>query len=149
MNLLSKCLGVLLLCLTTAITLAQTPASKKQQLFNSLPSEIKISEQTLAAAFHFKEAEQASIQIAPNFFIAGTVISNTYPYKNLRTIIIRTNKNVLLSISKQWLANQQISYSGRIISQQAADGFLLKSNNQKQFYFQKFNSETVLQDCHF
>ena len=149
MKLLPKSLGLLLLCLTTAISFAQKATDRKELLFSKLPAEIQINQQVLAAAFENKETELVSISFTDLFTIKGKVISNEKKYENLQTIIIRTDADVLLSISKQWLPNNVISYSGRIMSQKASDGFLLKNVEHKKFYFEKFASENILQDCNF
>ena len=147
MKLLPKSLGVLLLCLTTAISFAQK--ATKEKLFSKLPEEIQVNQQVLSAAFQHKETELVSISFTDQLTIKGKVVSNEMKYKNLQTIIIRTDADVLLSLSKQWLPNNVISYTGRIMSQKASDGFLLKNESNKKFYLQKFASDNILQDCNF
>jgi hypothetical protein len=149
MKLLPKSLGVLLLCLTTAISFAQKAADRKETLFSKLPPQIQINQQVLAASFQHKEAEQVSISFTDQFTIKGKVVSNEMKYNNLQTIIIRSDADVLVSISKQWLPNNEISYSGRIFSQKATDGFLLKVDGQNKFYLEKFAIENIMQDCNF
>ena len=149
MKLLPKSLGVLLLCLTTAISFAQKATDKKELLFSKFPAEIQISQQILAAAFQNKETELVNLSFTDQFIIKGKVVSNEMKYSNLQTIIIRTDADVLVSLSKQWLPNNVISYSGRIMSQKASDGFLLKNEGHKKFYLQKFAAENILQDCNF
>ncbi len=149
MKLLPKSLGVLLLCLTTAISFAQKAADRKETLFSKLPQEIIIKQQVLAGAFLHKETELVSISFSDDFTFKGKVLSNEMKYSNLQTIIIRTDAGVLLSLSKQWLPDNLISYSGRIMSQKATDGFLLKNEGHKKFYLQKFATENILQDCNF
>lgn len=148
MKLLPKSLGVLLLCLTSAIAFAQA-TDKKETLFSKFPAEIQINQQLLAAAFQHKETEQVSIALTDQFVLKGKVLSNEMKYANLQTIIIRTDADVLLSLSKQWLPNSVISYTGKIMSQKASDGFLLKNVGHKKFYFEKFATENILQDCNF
>lgn len=149
MKLLPKSLGLLLLCLTTSIAFAQKASDRKEIIFSKFPAEIQINQQILAAAFQNKETEEVSISLTDQFTIKGKVISNEMKYDNLQTIIIRTDADVLLSLSKQWLPDNVISYSGRIMSQKASDGFVLKNEGHKKFYFEKFASETILQDCNF
>lgn len=147
MKLLPKSLGVLLLCLTTAISFAQK--ATKETLFSKLPQEIQINQQVLAAAFQYKETELVTISFTNQFSIKGKVVSNEMKYSNLQTIIIRTDADVLVSLSKQLLPDNVISYSGRIMSSKASDGFLLKNEANKKFYLQKFAAENILQDCNF
>lgn len=147
MKLIPKSLGVLLLCLTTAISFAQK--ATKEILFSKLPQEIQVNQQVLSAAFQHKEKELVSISFTAQFTIKGKVISNEMKYSNLQTIIIRTDADVLVSLSKQWLPDNVISYSGRIMSQKASDGFLLKNEAHKKFFLEKFATENILQDCNF
>ena len=149
MKLIPKSLGVLLLCLTTAISFAQKATDRKEILFSKLPQEIQITQQTLAASFQHQETEQVTISFTDQFIIKGKVISNEMKYSNLQTIIIRTDADVLVSLSKQWLPNNVISYTGRIMSPKAVDGFLLKNNSRQEFYLEKFSIENILQDCSF
>jgi len=147
MNQLSKGLLGLLLCLTTAISYAQ-PADINPYKFSKLPEESIISPSTLAAAFQYQTGEKVSIPLSDQFIFEGVVISNEQKYDNLQNIILRSEDHVMLSISKQTEKGKRVSYTGRVIGKDIADGFSIQRSADV-YLLKKFSKENILQDCTF
>src|SRR5690606_38182209 len=147
MNQLSKGLLGLMLCLTTAISYAQQ-ADPNPYKFSKLPEESIISHTTLAAAFDYVTGEKASIRFSDQFSFEGVVINNEQKYDNLQSIIIRSEDNVMLSISKQTEKGKRVSFTGRIIGNAIVDGFSIQRSADA-YILKKFSKENILQDCTF
>lgn len=147
MKLLNKSMLIVLCTILSATSFAQNTA-KKQQLFAAYPETVSLSKIIITEAFTYTTGTSVSINLSPNFTFAGTVISNKQKYDNLQTIIIRSSQNnkSVFQISKITNKDNTISYTGLIINQDAADGYLIKNNNDI-YSLQKFESGKILEPC--
>lgn len=148
MNLLSKTLLVLLLCLTSAVTYAQTNAPGKPKLFTSYPESIPLNDASLKNALSLQTGQSTSIVFGPLIF-EGIVLSNELKYQNLQTVVIRSAKfnDAVLAISQVTNEDRSISYTGRILSQRSYDGYEIKRDATGKYLARKFETDRVLQDC--
>ncbi|MBS1495257.1 MAG: hypothetical protein JSU03_01395 [Bacteroidetes bacterium] len=148
MKLLSKPMLLLLFCLSSAAVFSQK-IDTRQKLFASLPETMKVSDASLIKAFSFFPGQKVSIALSNSLVFNGEVISNEVKYSNLQNIIIRSQQlnNALLSISKMINADKSITYTGRIISNNAFDGYVIKRNIAGQYNMQKVETGKIFQDC--
>ncbi len=139
-----------LFCLANTASFAQAKTEKKE-IFASYANNIVLSEKTLMNTFSAKAGEAVVINFSADFVYSGTVVSNLTKYDNLQSLIIKSPafENALLQLSKTVNADKSISFSGRIISPNAADGYEIKKDNNEQYHFQKIQTGKILQDCSF
>jgi hypothetical protein len=147
MNLLSKSMLVMLCLIFTATSIAQK-ATAKQKLFAANPENISLNKSIITDAFSYNTGTSVSIDLSSNFHFVGTVISNQQKYDNLQTIMIRSSENnhSIFQISKITNIDKSISYAGRIINDDAADGYAIKNNNGI-YSLQKFETDKILEFC--
>lgn len=149
MNPLSKTLLGLLLCLTSAMSFAQTKTSLKPRVFNDYPDQIGLSSITLRVALTSKKDESINIALGGTLLLRGKVISNDQKYENLQSMLVRLDgfNNSLLSISQITNEDKSISYTGRILNQQTSDGYEIKTDASGNYRLQKFETARILPDC--
>ncbi|MDB5201654.1 MAG: hypothetical protein JWQ27_1063 [Ferruginibacter sp.] len=147
MKKLSTTLLMLLLCLTTAVSVAQEKPVAKSRQFATSAAQVDISDAQLQKTFTAVTGEAILIELNGLKF-SGTVISNTLKYSNLQTILIRDagTPNTIFQLSKIIRKDQSIAYSGRIINSTAVDGYELKRSSSG-YRLQKFDAGQILQDC--
>jgi hypothetical protein len=139
-----KIMLIVLCSILTATSFAQT----KQKLFAEYPEKISLSKTIITDAFSYNTGTAVSISLSSNFKFAGTVVSNQQKYDNLQTIMIRSSENYesIFQISKITNKDKSVSYSGLIINNNAADGYIIKNNNGI-YSLQKFESDKILEPC--
>jgi hypothetical protein len=144
MKLFNKHTIVVLCTILSYTSFAQT----KPTLFDAYPEKITLSKTLITDAFSYNTGSSVSINLASNFKFAGIVISNQQKYDNLQTIIIRSSENnkSVFQISKITNKDNSITYAGLIINQDAADGYVIKNNNDI-YSLQKFESGKILEPC--
>jgi len=138
----------LLLSLFTASAFCQEVAKPKN--FAEFPNTINCSVFEFHNAFTAREGQQVVLSFANNFRFAGTVLQNMAKYDNLQTMTIKSDQfeNTIFHLSKQMLDGNTVSYVGRIISPNAADGFQIRKENTGNYILEKTESNRVLQECH-
>ena len=148
MKRLSKTLLALLLCITTAASHAQT-SSGKPAIFANFPSSINISEAILKNSFEYSKDRHATILLGSGLSFSGTVISNVQKYQNLRILIIKSDvwANTLLQVSQITNEDNSLSFSGRIINPEAADGYEIKRSQGGTYTLRKFETGRIFEPC--
>lgn len=148
MKSLSKIMLMLLLCLSTAAVYSQGNSSKPK-MFSNFPDVIGLSKSTLRDAFTATEGKNISLQLSSNFNFSGVVISNQIKYSNLRSITIKSSalNNAIFHLSQVTNEDNSISYVGRILNTNAADGMEIKKDAAGNYNFHKFETKNILQDC--
>ena len=149
MKSLRQTMLVLLLCLTTAAGYSQGTSSQQPKLFANFPDEIALSVNTLRDAFNATDGQFVSLQLNNNFNFSGTVISNMIKYHNLRSIVIESPlfNDAIFHLSQITNEDNTITYVGRIINENAFDGYQIKRDAAGNYLFQKFETKRLLQDC--
>ena len=148
-SLYTKSLFVVLLCLTTVASIAQQ-SETRPRLFADKAQTINLDNTTLTNAITHLKGNSVTVNLSSNFQFTGNVIFNEKRNDQLQTMAIRSSDNSksVLQISKLTNKDNSISYTGRIINPDAADGFLIKNNNGN-YTLQKFEALDVLSPCNF
>lgn len=146
---LTKLMLVLLLCLAAAAGFSQTLSTPKQKIFANYPNTINCSASEFSNAFNATEGQHIILAFSDNFKFAGTVISNVVKYSNLQSITIKSDEsaNTIFHLSRQINQDNTISFVGRILNSNAADGYEIKRDIAGNYKFEKLDAEKVLQDC--
>ena len=146
MKKLSTPLLMLLLCLTTAVSNAQTT---KPNLFAAYPQRIDVSETIFQNAFTSSKGQAVAIALGSTLVFKGTVVANEFKYANLQSITIKSPEfdDAFLSISKIINDDKTVTYTGRILNSKAADGYEIKRDAAGNYKLLKFESNRILQDC--
>lgn len=145
----AKSIFVMLLCLSTVASFAQQ-SETRPKLFANKAQIISLDKTTLENAITLSQGSLVTINLATSFQFTGNVIFNERRNNQLQTMAIRSaeNSKSVLQISKITNKDNTISYTGRIINPEAADGFLIKNNNGV-YTLQKFEALDVLSPCNF
>ena len=142
----SKILLAVLLSVSSLASFAQMN-DRRPQLYSSRPQSINIDKSIFGNVLDAVEGKEISIHLSEDFTFNGTVISNQKKYNSLHTVMLRSNENATsimqITLIKE---NNNISYSGRIINSNAADGYELKNNNGA-YSLQKFETLKLLDPC--
>jgi hypothetical protein len=145
----TKCLIIVLLCLTSFVSMAQQTETRPFIYANRAQS-INLASSTLENALNLVQGTTATVQLATDFPFTGSVISNFKRNEQLHTVIIRSSEHAgsYLHITQIINRDNSISYTGRILNTEAADGFMLKNNNGN-YSLQKFESMNIFNPCNF
>jgi hypothetical protein len=145
MKLLQHSFVMLLLTLTTT-AYCQT---SKPTIFSGKPDKLICSETMLSDAFNVAEGQTVSLIFSDYTTFTGKVISNISKYSNLQSITIQLTEygNAVLHLSKQINADNTVNYVGRIMQQDASDGYLIEKISND-YSFKKINTEKILELCH-
>jgi hypothetical protein len=142
----SKTLLAVLFSVASVASFAQIhdPRPKK---YASLPESIKIDKSIFGNVLNAPEGKEISVRLSDQFTFTGTVIGNFTKYKKLHTVMVRSTENETSILQITLIDDDNnISYSGRIINSNAADGFEIKNNNGS-YSLQKFETLKILDPC--
>lgn len=147
MKLLLKNIGTACLFFASSQAFSQTTLSK-QKVFDKYPQSVKLEKSLLQSTFSGKTGSEVSINLASDFIFTGTIISNKMKYDNMQTIIVRAkdNDHSLLQLTKNINADKTVSYVGRIMNSNAADGYELKNTNGS-YSLQKILTTKMIEPC--
>ena len=138
-------LAVLLSVASTA-SFAQI-TDRRASLYSSLPQTINIDKNIFGNVLDATEGKEISLHLSDDFIFKGTVISNFTKYNNLHTVMVRSNENATSILQITLIQNDNnISYSGRILNNNASDGYEIKNNNGT-YFLQKFETLKILDPC--
>lgn len=119
----------------------------RPKLYASLPQTINIDQTKFERALTSEAGKEITLLLSPEFTFTGTVISNFTKYNNLHTVMLRSNENANSILQITLVAdNNNLTYAGRIINSNAADGFEIKNNNGI-YSLQKFETKKLLDPC--
>jgi hypothetical protein len=149
MKLPSKSLLMLLLCLSTAVGYSQQTVANKTRLFAATPDKIDIASELFSKIMTFSEGTEVTFPLGNGVTFNGIVLSNEMKYSNLQSMTIRSAElnNSFFSLSKITNPDNSISYVGRIINNNALDGYQVKKAETGNYRLEKFESDRILQDC--
>ena len=142
---LKHALVMLLLCFASA-SYAQT--GTKSSFFSNQPDRLTCNSLTLSNAFNKTEGQAVTINFSDRNF-SGRVISNIVKYSNLQSMTIQLTgfRNAVLHLSKQTNADNTFSYVGRIMHNDANDGYMMETAGND-YAFKKINTQKILETCH-
>ena len=117
--------------------------------FGNFPNIINCSEAEISRIFSSTAGQNINLSFSDNFSFSGNVTSNVVKYSNLQSAIIKSPvfDNTIFSISRIINADNSISYTGRIINLNYADGYELKKNEAGSYRLIKIETGQVIQDC--
>ena len=149
MKLLSKLSLAMILCLLTSTGFTQTAKPPKQAIFSDFPNKINCPASELSNAFSAVDGQHIVLYFSDNFKFSGTVISNVVKYNNLQSMSIRSDnaENTIFHLSKLINEDNTVSYVGRIINTNAADGYEIKRDVAGNYKFEKSMADKILQEC--
>jgi hypothetical protein len=147
MKLFTKGMSIALLSLITASSFAQS-TQVKQKIFDAYPQTINVANILLSNAANYTKGAVVTLDLLAGFQFTGTVFYNEKKYDNLQTIMIRSAENPksVFEISKITRKDNSIAYVGRIMNNDAGDGYELKNNNGS-YSLQKFDTQKILEEC--
>lgn len=150
MKLLSTLTLAFSLCLLSVTGFSQTGKAPKPKIFSDFPDKINCPSSELSYAFSTSEGEHIVLFFTDNFRFSGTVISNVVKYDNLQSMVIRSDasENTIFHLTKQINEDNTVTYIGRIINSNAADGYEIKKDITGNYKFEKAMYDKILQDCH-
>ncbi len=140
---------VMLCIIASSPVFAQQNTNSKPTLFSAFPDLINCSEAELSRAFTIAANQPATLALASNFSFGGTITSNEVKYSNLQSLILRSPvfSNAIFHLSKRINPDNSITYVGRIINLDYADGYELKQDANRQYQLVKMETARVIQDC--
>ena len=140
----SKTLLAVLLSASSIASFAQMN-DRRPQLYSSRAQSINIDKNIFGNVLDAAEGKEISVRLSDDFTFNGTVISNLKRYNNnLHTVMVRSNENATSILQITLIQeNNNISYTGRIINSNAADGYEIKNNNGI-YSLQKFETLKIL-----
>ncbi len=135
------------LLLTASIASQAQTNDARRKIYSSFPQSINIDKNIFGNVLDAKEGREVSLRLSDEFIFNGTVISNFTKYKKLHTVLVRSTENATSILQITLIdSDNTISYSGRIINSNAADGYEIKNNNGS-YYLQKFETLKILDPC--
>lgn len=139
----------LLLCMGLLANTAQSQSSEKINLFKSLPEKSPISTEILASAIDLKEGLEMDIRLFGEISFKGRVISNIKKYHNLQSVLIESTSGdkTIFQISRQLNDDKTVNYVGKMLNRSSADGLQIMKDEKGGYYFSKFETSNIIQDC--
>ena len=143
-----------LLFITTAFAQSKVPIPNSDQnkpsLFASFPDRIAVDINELKTVFSNVAAKgnNVAIKFADNKLpgFSGKIVSTTSKYNNsIQSVVIRSTKfnGATLTLSSSTTTDGAASYSGRIISFQHDDLYVLQRENDKYYLIKKKYNELI------
>jgi hypothetical protein len=138
------------LCLSVLIfssSDAQVLTSNRPYLFKDVNNQIPATISELDKAFTVPAGTTLQLRFN-NFLFNGTVTSSIKRYDKLYSVIIHSPSlhNTLFSISRRINDDNTITYVGRILNEQYADGFELVKNKDGSYLLNKTKTDEMIQD---
>lgn len=126
---------------------SQIHTSSRHNYFDKYAANLQTPEAELSKAFSVPEGGKVKLTFG-DFAFNGIVTSSIKRYDNLYTVIVKSPgmNNTLLSISKRINDDKTITYVGRIINNNYADGFELKRENNGSYTMQKIKTDALIED---
>lgn len=140
-----KPLLLALLCLSSAVSFSQVA---KTEVFSQFSETINIAKSELSHSLMAAEGDAITLRFA-ELVITGKVIANVQKYENLQSMVVKADgyANALFHLSKITNKDNSISYVGRILSDDAVDGYDIKADAAGNYQLKKVHQETILQPC--
>ena len=138
---------VLLFVLLGMYCPAKAQTQQAPHLFDAFSNSITCNNTELERIFSFQQGASVQLAFSPNFIFKGNVNSNQQKFSNLQSVTIRSSNfdGALLSISRRLNDDNSITYVGRILNPDYADGYeLLKQGSN--YILNKIKHADILQD---
>ena len=142
----SKTLLAVLLSVASVAGYSQVKDARPK-LYAARPQSINIDKNIFASVLDVTEGKEVSVPLSGDFTFTGKVIGNFTKYNNMHTVMVRSNENLTTILQITAVQNDNsISFTGRIINSNAADGYEIKNNNGI-YTLQKFETLKILDPC--
>jgi hypothetical protein len=125
---------------------SQNLTSQRHNYFDKYAARLQTPEMELSKAFNVPEGSKIKLSFG-DFAFNGIVTSSIKRYDNLYTVIVKSPglNNTILSISKRINDDKTITYVGRIINNNYADGYELRENNGS-YAMHKIKTDALIED---
>jgi hypothetical protein len=146
MKIVHKMLALCLILITSYSLQAQVLTSNRRNYFNKYSEKLPAATSELEKAFTTAEGGKVKLDFG-DFAFNGVVTSSIKRYDNLYSVIIKAPglNNTMLSISKRINDDKTVSYVGRIINENYADGFELRKENSG-YAMNKIRTDALIED---
>jgi hypothetical protein len=126
---------------------AQILTSNRQNYFDKYAAKLPTQESELSRAFTVPQGGKIKLNFG-DFAFNGIVTSSIKRYDNLYTVIVKSPglNNTLLAISKRINDDKTVTYVGRIINDNYADGYELKKENNGSYAMHKIKTDALVED---
>lgn len=126
---------------------SQVLTSNRHNYFDRYAAKLQTPEVELSKAFNVPEGGKVKLTFG-DFAFNGIITSSIKRYDNLYTVIVKSPGlgNAILSISKRINDDKTITYVGRIINNNYADGYELKRENNGSYAMQKIKTDALIED---
>lgn len=136
-----------LLPFTTYTTGAQQK-DIRPKLFKGVQNKVAYPKADLEKIFTKIKGNTYQVSLPGNFNFTGTIVSSVQRYDNLKSYLIKSDvlKGAIFAVSKIINDDKSITYAGRIINENYADGFELKVDASGNYFLNKINMDELLPD---
>ncbi len=140
------CIVILLSC-TAKAQIYTSSRQNRQNQFSKLSEKLPTASAELDKAFLAPEGTKLHLNFS-NFSFTGIVTSSIKRYDNLYSVVIKSSSldNTLFSVSKRINDDKTITYVGRIINENYADGYELRKESDGTYALNKIKTETLIED---
>ncbi|MEO9143996.1 MAG: hypothetical protein ABI237_00430 [Ginsengibacter sp.] len=142
---------VMLLCIIVMFSYSSTQAqiltSNRQNYFGKYAEKLPTAVTELEKAFSTPEGAKIKINFS-DFSFNGIVTSSIKRYDNLYSVLVKAPglDNTLLALSKRINDDKTITYIGRIINENYADGFELREGKDGTYAMNKIKTDAMIED---
>jgi hypothetical protein len=147
MKRLNKYLFAVILSAICSSSIAQINDARPK-IYTAYPATLSIEKSSFFDLLNNNTGSIVALKLSDNFTFTGTVFSNITKYNAMQTVMIRSadNPESVFQITKIENKDNTISFSGRILNNNAADGYEIKNTNGE-YFLQKFETAKLLQPC--
>lgn len=147
MKIITKMMMLCVIVFSSYASMAQVLTSNRQNYFSKYSQKLPTVESELEKAFQVPEGDKVKINFA-DFSFNGIIISSVKRYDNLYSVLVKAPglDNTMLAISKIINPDKSVSYIGRIINQNYADGFELRKENDGSYAMNKIRTDALIED---
>lgn len=146
MKIMLKMMALCLILMTSYSLHAQVLTSHRQNYFNKYSEKLPATTVELDKAFSIPEGGKVKLNFG-DFAFNGVVTSSIKRYDNLYSVIIKAPglNNTMMCISKRINDDKTVSYVGRIINENYADGFELRKESSG-YAMNKIRTDALIED---
>ena len=147
MKIMNKMMALCVIIMSSYTTQSQILTSQRHSYFNKYAEKLPTTVDELDKAFTTPEGSKIKINFSGLQF-NGIVTSSIKRYDNLYSVVIKSPSlnNTLLAISKRINDDETVTFVGRIINEQYADGYELRKENNGAYAINKIRTDALIED---
>ena len=144
---MNKMMALCAIVMSSYTAQSQILTSQRHSYFNKYAEKLPTTVNELDKAFTTPEGAKIKINFSGLQF-NGIVTSSIKRYDNLYSVVIKSPSlnNTLLAISKRINDDKTVTYVGRIINEQYADGYELRKENNGDYAINKIRTDALIED---